>query len=703
MSIPMTSPNLGSPALTEDSDIAGGSEGVEVKLSRDEKAQILAWVNDQFRSCKDARSPIERQWYLNLAFYMGKQNVSFMLAPGQGGGTRLTTPKAPYWRARPVINKIRPIIRKELAKITSTKPSAYVVPASSEDSDLFAAQAAEQLWESFYDEKKIQSIVRRAEFWTSITGTGFIKCWWDDTKIDDMNEQMGDIDVQHDTPFHIFVPDISEEDIEKQAYVLHVSVKDKEWADMAYGDMVDEPIQATAKAESVIDTGFLKLLDADSRPNDAVEILECWIKPGMVKRFPDGAVVTVVGGQVAQVWAGWPYEHKMYPFIKLEHIPTGAFYGASVVTDLIPLQREYNRTHGQIIEAKNRMAKPQLTAVQGSVNPAQITTEPGQVIFYKPGFSPPSPLPLMPLPNYVLEELDRIQSDMNDISAQHEVSKGNTPPGVTAATAISYLQEQDDTQLAHTIESLEYGIQKLAKMVLTYIQQYWDTARQVKTVGTDGSFDVIMFKGSDLEGNTDIRIEKDSALPTSRAAKQAFIMDLMKMGFIDPNKGLEVMEIGGINKVYEAIHVDVRQAQRENLRMQSVPEDTISQFVEAQSAYNEAMKMGMPMPDPSAPVDPATGQPTAFLPPPPPPVPVNSWDNHQAHMEIHNKFRKSQTFEALPDNVKQIFEAHVQLHSMALMGQQMPMPGQMPMDQGMMPPSDQQMPPGPGAQLPPGA
>jgi len=56
------------------------------------------------------------------------------------------------------------------------------------------------------------------------------------------------------------------------------------------------------------------------------------------------------------------------------------------------------------------------------------------------------------------------------------------------------------------------------------------------------------------------------------------------------------------------------------------------------------------------------GMPTA----PPLIVPVNSFDNHQAHIEIHNNYRKGQEFEQLPQNVKDLFEEHVNQHMMAL-------------------------------------
>src|SRR4030095_11540353 len=40
-------------------------------------------------------------------------------------------------------------------------------------------------------------------------------------------------------------------------------------------------------------------------------------------------------------------------------------------------------------------------------------------------------------------------------------------------------------------------------------------------------------------------------------------------------------------------------------------------------------------------------------------IPVNTWDNHEVHVEVHNRFRKSQAFELLPEPIKEQFEYHV--------------------------------------------
>lgn len=633
------------------------------RASKKEIQNAVDWAKNNFTSIKSARVQIERMWMRNLCFYGGRQYITFRNTSSiiQGTLGSIVVPPAPYWRARPVINRIRPIIRTELSKLTSQKPSAAVIPNSSDEHDLFAAQAGEQIWESIYRRKKIKKTIRKAVWWQAICGTAFIKTYWDPSAVDVDADQLGDLYYCHETPFHVFVPDLREEEIEDQPFVIHTQLRSHDWVNVRYPDV---KINASDKSEEILPNAFLNLIGGQNiRGQQSTLVYECWIKPNSLPQYPNGAMFTVIGDTVVQGVEGWPYQHGQYPFAKLEHIPTGTFYSESSIVDLIPLQKEYNRTRGQIIESKNRMGKAQLLAEKGSVDASKITSEPGQVILYQPGFEKPTPLPLVNLPSYVTQELDRILSDMEDISGQHEIANGQTPPGVTAATAINFLQEQDDSKLAPTYESLEEAIEKVAFQTLSLVQEFWDAPRTIKTVGIDSSFDAMTLMGSDLRGNTDIRVEAGSSLPTSKAAKQAFILDLMKMGFIDPAKGLEVMEIGGVQKIYEEVQLDVRQAQRENLKMAAITPEVFDQFTQEQILQQQTeMTSG-------AEIDPTSGMPI-------PPsyesiVPTHTWDNHQIHIEIHNKYRKSQAFDQLPDSAKQVFEQHVNEHKAALINDMM--------------------------------
>lgn len=635
----------------------------EDKQSDDAREKLAAIGMQWFNECKSQRQRQERQWYLNLAFFYGNQHVKFRQTQS-GGAFDLYVPEAPYYRVRIVINQIRRTVRKEISRLTSQKPNAFVIPSSTEDADVFAAQAGEQIWDSLWRRLNFNKVLRQAIFWQATCGNGFLKSYWDATKTDpgyqpimDPNQQQGEVQPQQDkppgdicienvTPFHIFVPDLFATDIENQPYVIHAQVRANAWIRQNFG------IESSSNTYENVDEGMQTAMgiNRNEEKKNQTTILEIWVKPGYLPELPKGGMFTLVGSKIVQGFDHWPYDHGQYPFTKIDSVPTGKFYTASVVEDLIPLQKELNRSRGQLIEAKNRMAKPQLAAEEGSIDPKKITTEPGQVILYKTGFTPPQPIPLQNIPSYVTEEIDRLYTDISDLSGQHEVSNGSTPPGVTAATAISFLQEQDESLIATHYTSVEEAVEKVATQSLNYVKMFWDEPRTVKIVGIEGSFDVRIFKGADLRDNSDIRVEAGSALPTSRAAKQAFIMDLMKMGFIPPDKGLEILEIGGLNRLYESIQIDKRQAQRENLKMRTVKQQDIIQQTQAWSTNN-----------PNA-IDPISKMPLS----PPLIVPVNTYDNHGVHIQIHNDFRKSQNFENVDPVVKALFEEHVNQHQEAL-------------------------------------
>lgn len=618
---------------------------------------------------KQNRARIERLWYINLAFYRGRQNIAFINTPTVSNGFRLLTPPAPPWRVRLVINKVKPIIRREIAKLTSQKPNFVVVPATNEDEDYYAAKAATQLLDSVYADYEIGAVNLSRQWWGSICGTSFIKCYWDKNKIakqvgqpdpltGEPGEIRGDFCIENLIPFFLFIPDLMEPDINNQPYVFHVYTKPKTWVEKYYGQQLVTKMTTKSREGDILEEAFFDVAGLRKPLEEQFRCMEIWIKPGGHKLFPNGGVVTIVGDQIVQIVEKFPYSHKEYPFIKYNHIQSGQFYTHSVIDDLIPLQRELNRTRSQIVEAKNLMAKPKLIGPKGAVDPSKITSEPGQYIPYEPGLGEVKPLPMQNLPPFVGEEVMRIQSDMDDISGQHEISRGNTPSQVTAATAISYLQEQDDTMISEIIQALENSTARLGKHILTFVTDYWDQDRMIRVAGKDESFDAMFLKGNKLRGNTDVRVEAGSALPQSKAAKQAFLMDLFKMGLFqqNPSEFLKILDMRGVDKVIADYKVDIAQAQRENIKL-------------------------------------SNGQQCE----------VHDFDNHEVHLEYHNRFCRTQEYELLEPPIQAMFIQHRTAHQQAIyvnmsfaaraqgmMGQQMPGPGV----QQQIPGQQQQLPPG---------
>jgi hypothetical protein len=58
------------------------------------------------------------------------------------------------------------------------------------------------------------------------------------------------------------------------------------------------------------------------------------------------------------------------------------------------------------------------------------------------------------------------------------------------------------------------------------------------------------------------------------------------------------------------------------------------------------------------------------------PQDVHTWDNHSAHMQVHNDFRKSVDYEELPEPIRAVIDGHIANHeSLILQSMASPLPG----------------------------
>jgi hypothetical protein len=573
---------------------------------------ISKW-EEKIKEARNARINFEQQWYTNLSFYRGKQWVVWQKSAMHESGYALVQPKSN--RKRLVFNRIMPIIRREYTKITREEPQYFVQPNSTDQSDIAAALTGEAIAEYLAYACKFNVSRRAASWWTLQTGTGFIKTIYDAIGTlpvgKNGREMAGKVVYEAPSPFHIIVPFLELEDIEDQPWVLHERAYDPKVVKDRYG----KDVEATAQVStSNTETKFRNAINI--RQNNTMKqvlVKELWIKP--CTEYPEGKLCIWANGTTLYETNTWPYKHKEYPFAKITHIPSGGFYGISTIEGLIPMQKEYNLTKSQLAEARDLTSKPALVVTKGSTDVKKIRAVPGQVIEVMPGADFPKRLVNPDMPTYIDRILEMLLMDMDDNSSQFEVAKGRTPPGIEAASAIAYLQEENDSVLHHTIASLEEAVGKSGRQSLHLVQQFWPQARIINTISKTHLQGAIEFKGSDLKNNTDLRVVSDSMAPRSRAAKQASLLELLDKGIIDPITVLKHFQVSETNAMYDEIHVDINQVKRENLRL-------------------------------------ARGE--MFEP--------NSWDNHVTHVQEHQQFMKTQEFELLPEQIRKQIEEHVNMH-----------------------------------------
>ena len=593
--------------------------------------KLVGEWNARVNKMKQDRVVFERQWHLNMAFYAGRQWVVWN-QPENIPTAKLLEPAFNSSRVRLTINRTRLVARRELAKMNKERIRGFVAAASSDDADIAAARAGEKLGDYFQYKAKINRIMAYADFWMIIYGTSFLKHWYDpsiegpDGKVP-LTDPMGNVVMNPETgqpaetmvplygmptaeaisPFHIFVPNLEEQDIEKQEYIVHELTLSHDQVKARWGVDVEETNLRAGSADERQQTSYGQKKAATRK---GVAVREVWVKP--TPEFPEGYRFTWAGEKVLSFDEGWPYAHKQYPFSRRCFIQTGRFYGESTITDLIPLQVEYNTGRSQLVENRDLTSRPTLAAPKGSIDIKRYTNKPGQIVEFRPGMAPPTPLPAPSPPSYVVQLLEINKNEIDELSSQFE---NNVPNGVEAASAISYLMESQDSVLQDTLRDKEETYQRLISQFLSYVIQFWDAERIIRVVGKNTNFEAFTLKSADLKGNTDYRVEVGSATPISRSAKQAQITELMKGGFIPVEKGLQYLELGDTAKLYEEMQIDVRQAERENLKM-------------------------------------SKGVPT----------PINTFDDHMAHVQEHDNYRKREEYENAPDEIKRLLGNHVLQH-----------------------------------------
>lgn len=594
-------------------------------------------------------------------------------------GRQLYKPSMPKNRITIVDNRIQPIIRKEIARLTQNRPIWSVTPNSADQEDTNAAELGEMVIRYLWKHLKMDKLRLQALLWSRICCAGFLKIYWDSTigeKVGvvlrpdggiltdaqggvvrenspehQLAETMmpgsttvkqvsqGDIKIEARSPFQMFIDPLAAV-FEDAEWVIEESVKSVEYVKRRYGVEVTADTPANP---GLIEARMGMVYLPGSAAYKGVKVREYWCKPNST--HPNGKrtvwVLSTAGKkQVSQILEedNHPFDAMPYVMFSAIQMP-GRVWPMSVVDALRGPQTELNKLESQIAENCNRLGNPSILASKQAVQDpekfAASTTMPGGIIFYDDVGSPnakPDILQAPPLPEYVVNRIETITQSMEDISGQHEVTSAQVPPGVTAASAINLLQESDNTMIAPDIYDHEEELGKLGRKALKLVGQYYTDSRTIQIGGDNGAWQIFDFRGSQLRDNVNVTAE--IGLPQSKAAKQAWMQDMLtfftQSGHeLDPRQlqqFLQDMQVGGADKLIQDFTTSETQANRENVLMVS-------------GAVQGVM-------------------------------PINPQDDDAAHIANHEEFERMPRFFTLPEQVQQAHQAHTDLHRQRLQQQQ---------------------------------
>ncbi len=566
--------------------------------------KLIVELERRKRASADARKPFERDWWLNLAFYLGHHYVrwgtsnSLERIPFRKGETALDTP-------RPVANKVMRYVSQLHALAQQHDPEPEVMPPPDDELNGSAPIAQAYLEDLCSPTQADWDSVRgEASLWAVTCGEAWFKWYYDPIRKRPS--------VVARSPFEVYPdPDaINQSDMRWviEARFMGLDAIYETFAVRVNPQTADKPDDV--KAEIMREMGYASTAQGAT-------VNEMWEIPG--RAHPKGRHIVWTSQQVL-LNEDFPYEHKRLPFTQVGVIPVaGVLHLHSPVKTLRPLSMELNQYHAQRITIRKNFANPKwfLDAdLKASMEESGMPdNSPNQVLWGDSQGGQVVPIILQPASMADNGDGVWIVEEMADAVGLHDVSEGQVPGRVESAKAIELLKQEDATQLQLYRKMLDRSISIGFAQLIELARQYVDNEVVVTTYGQGAVASVQSFMTNSFPKKPLVRVAAVAGLPKSRAARQEQLIAYWNAGIIDDKAQMRrLLELPGEDDI-TGISFDLTQAQNENHLLAN------AQGVEA-----------------------------------------NVFDNHQLHRMKHDEWRKSTSYATASDQVRAAFDMHVEDH-----------------------------------------
>lgn len=565
--------------------------------------------------------------FLNIAYMTGKQ----WLTLDKTSNRVIEAPKDNS-KVRITINRIDPVVRANLGKMTKNKPIMTVVPATTEQADADSAKVADKVLEYLEDTLGLQALDRTAILWGISTSLVLVKVFWDRNKgepIPDSDARTGQCNIDIVNRFE-FSYDRTAKNWSEVKWVCQTKLRDIEYVKAMYPDVKDEITADDAIGQNNVYEIQLKNLGKQDTQyqksiKNMVKVREYWEMPSF--KYPKGRRLTFTANGIKLFYSediGFGEEddsERQLPFFpfKFEDVP-GVVEGRSCIDNLRDIQKEYNISRSQLINNKNMRNGARWLVEEESLTTGEITNDPDEIIEYRKGYSPPQQITAPSISADVINDINSLVEEFYFLSGINDVSHGNNNTSkVKSGIAIQYLEEQDDTKLGPTVKNWIDCKREYCKYLLKMVKYNYKETRTLRIVGKDNKLEVLEFTGSDLT-SCDVRIQESSLLQESRAAKEERILGYVQNGILNVERDraliLKMLDLGTTEYLYDEYAVDIDQARAEELEWKKKNVNT----------------------------------------------PTRDFYNHELHILEHNKFRKTEEYKQLPQKIQLAVDSHVQEH-----------------------------------------
>ncbi len=319
----------------------------------------------------------------------------------------------------------------------------------------------------------------------------------------------------------------------------------------------------------------------------------------------------------------------------------GRLWFKTRMDDVVPLQLFRNVVEANLKLTAQRMGNPVWLNPKGS-GVESVTGEPGQWVTYNPislggtSFAKPERMEAS-LGNIqpMILLLNKIDDAIERVSGTFFLQGGDTPPGVTAASALSYLGERAARSMSPLTREWALGWKRWEEQALELARANWTDDRINVVAGRNRQWEAQVFKQADLAGSVKMDIDYNGLMPKSNATDRAEVGQLIQFQVInpqDPQQNYNILKLFGKTELLGTVDLDTREATKEN-----------EQFMEPET---------IPGPDGNPIPNPKHKEPRLL------PLIQNS----QIHIAIHSDLCKIDEWKNLDEGKQQRWLAHIMQH-----------------------------------------
>lgn len=240
--------------------------------------------------------------------------------------------------------------------------------------------------------------------------------------------------------------------------------------------------------------------------------------------------------------------------------------GTSFIDHIKGPTSAYNNITNMILRNQYLVSHPKWMLPAGSADLQELGNDITVVQFRGP--VAPALVQANPTPAELFNFRRELKTDSEQVGGVYSVSRGNPPPGIDAGIALQFLEEQEAKRANPDYLIFNSFVKRVALKTQKIAGAKYEPEDQ-RTIGVLGKYDrwmSVQLKLSDFEKDYDVRVANTSALPKSKTGRIQTLVYLQKNypNAIPQEQVIDMMDLGQPSRFTDAATIAVRAAEMEN-------------------------------------------------------------------------------------------------------------------------------------------